>query len=179
MALEHAILVSLAERSASGYELARRFDASIGHFWSASHQQIYKVLGRMESDKLVSADLIAQDGRPDKKVYAITDDGRTELSDWLARSSKPEALRSEFALKLRALHLADRDVLAREVRERRAAHAATLTVYDASERKFYPDPSNLADDQVGPWLALRGGIRIERNGVEWCDEILQALGADQ
>ena len=71
MALEHAILVSLAERSASGYDLARRFDASIGHFWSASHQQIYKVLGRMEADKLVAADLIAQEGRPDKKVYAI------------------------------------------------------------------------------------------------------------
>ncbi len=53
MAIEHAILVSLAEKSASGYDLARRFDASIGHFWKASHQQIYKVLGRMESDKWV------------------------------------------------------------------------------------------------------------------------------
>ena len=176
MALEHAILVSLAERSASGYELARRFDASIGHFWSASHQQIYKVLGRMEADKFVSADLIAQEGRPDKKVYAITDDGRGELRAWLARPSKPEALRSEFALKLRALHLADRDVLADEVRARRAGHAATLAVYEASERKFYPDPSNLAEDHVGPWLALRGGIRVERGGIEWCDEILQALG---
>ena len=66
MALEHAILVSLAERSASGYELARRFDASIGNFWKASHQQIYKVLGRMESDKLVESELVAQDTRPDK-----------------------------------------------------------------------------------------------------------------
>ena len=179
MALEHAILVSLAERSASGYELARRFDASIGHFWSASHQQIYKVLGRMEGDKLVSADLIAQEGRPDKKVYAITDDGRDELRAWLARPSKPEALRSEFALKLRALHLGDRNVLADEVRQRRAAHAETLAAYVASERKFYPDPSNLAEDQVGPWLALRGGIRVEQGGIEWCDEILQALGADQ
>ena len=60
MALEHAILVSLAEKSASGYDLARRFDASIGNFWAASHQQIYKVLARMESDKWVAADLVAQ-----------------------------------------------------------------------------------------------------------------------
>lgn len=71
MALEHAILVSLAERSASGYDLARRFDASIGHFWRASHQQIYKVLGRMETDKLVESNLVAQDGRPDKKVSTL------------------------------------------------------------------------------------------------------------
>lgn len=177
MALEHAILVSLAERSASGYDLARRFDASIGHFWSASHQQIYKVLGRMESDKLVSADLIAQAGRPDKKVYAITDDGRAELRDWLAKPSKPEALRSEFALKLRALQWADHEAFRAEVTARRAAHAQLLAEYQESERKFYPDPGKLSDEQVGGWLALRGGIRVERNGIEWCDEILQALGA--
>jgi DNA-binding PadR family transcriptional regulator len=179
MALEHAILVSLAERSASGYELARRFDASIGHFWSASHQQIYKVLGRMEADKLVSADLIAQEGRPDKKVYAITDDGRAEIQDWLAKPSPPEAVRIDFAVKLRALHLANRDAFRSEVIGRRSAHAQLLAAYEASERKYYPDPSELANDQLGGWLALRGGIRVEQGGIEWCDEILQALGADQ
>ncbi|MGH3947803.1 MAG: PadR family transcriptional regulator, partial [Pseudonocardiaceae bacterium] len=48
MALEHAILVSLTERSGSGYELAKRFDKSIGFFWGATHQQIYRVLKRMD-----------------------------------------------------------------------------------------------------------------------------------
>lgn len=175
MALEHAILVSLAEKSASGYDLARRFDASIGHFWKASHQQIYKVLGRMESEKWVEADLVAQDGRPDKKVYSITADGRTELTSWLATPGKPEALRSEFALRLRALHLADRAAFIADVRARRDGHASTLATYEASEAKYYPDPANLSASDLGPWLALRGGIRIERGGIEWCDEILQAL----
>lgn len=48
MALDHAILVSLLERPGSGYELARRFERSIGYFWTATHQQIYRVLKRME-----------------------------------------------------------------------------------------------------------------------------------
>ncbi|MFL6088885.1 MAG: PadR family transcriptional regulator [Aeromicrobium sp.] len=176
MALEHAILVSLAEKSASGYELARRFDASIGNFWSASHQQIYKVLARMESDKLVSADLVAQAGRPDKKVYAITDDGRHELTRWLAEPSRPEALRSEFAVKVRALHLLDPDAFRAEVESRRSAHAAKLAEYEASEQKYFPDRAKVPADLVGAWLALSGGMRVERNGIEWCDEILQALG---
>ena len=47
MALEHAILVSLTERPASGLDLTRHFDRSIGFFWSATHQQIYRVLARM------------------------------------------------------------------------------------------------------------------------------------
>jgi DNA-binding PadR family transcriptional regulator len=176
MSLQHAILVSLAEKAASGYDLARRFDASIGNFWSASHQQIYKVLARMESDKLVSADLVAQDGRPDKKVYAITGEGHDELARWLAQPSRSESLRSEFVVRLRAVHLLDKESFAAEVRSRRAAHATKLAEYEASELKFFPDPSAIPDDLVGAWLALRGGVRIERNGIEWCDEILQAVG---
>jgi DNA-binding PadR family transcriptional regulator len=176
MALEHAILVSLAERSASGYDLARRFDASIGHFWRASHQQIYKVLGRMESDKLVESNLVAQDGRPDKKVYAITADGRDELTSWLATPTPPEALRSEFAVKLRAMHLGDRDALVEQVRTRRTEHAAQLATYESSAAKYYPDPSTLTEDQVGPYLVLRGGMRAESGAIEWCDEILTHLG---
>jgi len=175
MALEHAILVSLAERSASGYDLARRFDASIGHFWRASHQQIYKVLGRMESDKLVESHLVAQDSRPDKKVYAITSEGRDELTTWLSTPTPPEGLRSEFAVKLRALHLGDRDVLVDQVQRRRAQHAAQLAAYEDSAARFYPDPSELTDEQVGPHLVLRGGLRAEAGAVEWCDEILTEL----
>ena len=68
MALEHAILVSLLEKPGSGYELARRFERSIGHFWTATHQQIYRVLKRMESDgwidarEVAAADAAGQEG---------------------------------------------------------------------------------------------------------------------
>ena len=69
MALEHALLVSLSEREASGLDLTRRFDRSIGFFWSATHQQIYRVLARMEADGWVSSEVVAQSGRPDKKGF--------------------------------------------------------------------------------------------------------------
>ncbi|MFT4188318.1 MAG: PadR family transcriptional regulator [Aeromicrobium sp.] len=178
MALEHAILVSLAERSASGYDLARRFDASIGRFWKASHQQIYKVLGRMEAGGLVTSEAVAQEGRPDKKVYSITDDGRAELADFTRAPTGPEVLRSDFAVKLRALPFGDRDALVASVRKRRDEHAATLADYEASVERFYPDPSAIAPEHLGAYLVLRGGLRTEQGGLEWCEEILQALGAD-
>lgn len=178
MALEHAILVSLAERSASGYELARRFDASIGNFWKASHQQIYKVLARMEGEKLVASDLVAQDGRPDKKVYALTDDGREELSRFAATPTPREALRSEFAVKLRALPLGDRDATVEDTRRRRAQHEEQLAYYEASAARFYPDPAAIQPEALGSWLVLRGGMLAEGAGIAWCDEILAALGAD-
>ena len=62
MALEHAILVALLEQPGSGYELARRFERSIGRFWTATHQQIYRVLGRMEGDGWVRSEQVTQQG---------------------------------------------------------------------------------------------------------------------
>ena len=103
MALEHAILVSLRERPASGLDLARRFDRSIGFFWSATHQQIYRVLARMEADGWVSSAAVEQQGRPDKKVYEVTDLGADELADWLASPLPAEKFRSELAVRLRVV----------------------------------------------------------------------------
>ena len=83
MALEHAILVALSEQASTGYDLARRFDKSIGQFWTATHQQVYKVLGRMEGDGWVDVTVVAQDGRPDKKLYELTTDGRSPSAQLL------------------------------------------------------------------------------------------------
>src|SRR5699024_1465053 len=47
VSLKFAILTSLTEREGSGIELARRFDKSIGYFWPATHQQIYRELDRL------------------------------------------------------------------------------------------------------------------------------------
>ena len=59
MALAEAILVCLTERPMSGYDLAKNFDASIGFFWRASHQQIYRELGRLrEKGYVVSQDCL-------------------------------------------------------------------------------------------------------------------------
>src|SRR3954462_13890941 len=58
VALPHAILVSLSEQPGSGYELAHRFDRSIGYFWAATHQQIYRTLRAMEADGWVHVDVV-------------------------------------------------------------------------------------------------------------------------
>ena len=178
MALEHAILVSLAEKAASGYDLARRFDASIGHFWKASHQQIYKVLGRMESDKWVESHLVAQDSRPDKKVYSITGEGRDELMRWSSVPTPIEPLRSELAVKVRGVRFGNRDAVLADVRVRRAAHEEQLAYYESSLAKHYPDSTGIDEDALGAYLVLRAGILTEQTGITWCDEILQAIGED-
>jgi DNA-binding PadR family transcriptional regulator len=173
--LEHAILVALSEQSGSGYDLARRFDRSIGYFWTATHQQVYKVLARMERDGWVDASVVAQDGRPDKKRYELTDDGRDELRRWLAEPAEPEVTRSELAVKVRGASNGSGKAVADEVRRHRELHAERLDRYLLNEKREFPDPSRLRGRKLHQYLVLRGGISYERGAIEWCDEILTAL----
>ncbi|AHH20955.1 putative transcriptional regulator, PadR family [Nocardia nova SH22a] len=176
MALEHALLVSLSERDGSGYELARRFDKSIGFFWSATHQQIYRVLKRMEERGWVSCEAVAQDGRPDKKVYTVSDDGRAELARWIAEPTDDVGpLRSELGVKIRAAAYGDPAALCAEVARHREQHAQRLELYRLMEKKDFPAPDRLTGTALHQYLVLRGGIRVESGFVEWCDEVLAGL----
>ena len=174
MALEHAILVSLRERPASGLDLARRFDRSIGFFWSATHQQIYRVLARMEADGWVSSAAVEQHGRPDKKLYEVTAAGRAELAAWLASPMPTEKFRSELAVRLRGASYGDRSAVLGTVREQRAEHATRLAHYEQLAARDFPDPTGLEGRQLDLYLVLRGGIRLEQFWVDWLTEYLAA-----
>jgi DNA-binding PadR family transcriptional regulator len=175
VALEHAILVSLAEQASSGYELTRRFDRSIGRFWTATHQQVYKVLARMEAGGWIDATRVPQDGRPDKKVYTLTPAGRAELADWIGRPAEPEAARSDLAVKIRGASYGDPRAVVAEVRRHRAVHSERLEYYLANEQREFPDPSALSGRRLHQWLVLRGGISLERGTIGWYDEVIAAL----
>jgi len=178
MALEHAILVSLSERRASGLDLTRRFDRSIGFFWSATHQQIYRVLARMEADGWVTAEHVAQQGRADKKVYAVTAAGRDELSRWLATPITAETFRSEVAVRLRGASYGDREAVLEQVRAHAVDHATRLAHYEQLAGRDFPDglASATTDHERDVYLVLRGGIRLERFWVDWLTEYLDAHG---
>lgn len=195
MSLEHALLVSLRERPGTGIELARRFDRSIGFFWQATHQQIYRVLRRMEDDGWVSAS--AGGGRSTERRYAVTPVGREELARWVASPTDAVTLRSEAAVKMRGASYAERAALLDQLRGLRLEHQARLAHYEQLEREQFPDPAALRRDAASGsgsdsgsgsgspaghaldvWLVLRGGIRQERFWVEWLGEYLDAWGAD-
>ncbi|RPF31522.1 PadR family transcriptional regulator [Streptomyces sp. TLI_185] len=187
MALEHAILVSLLEKPGSGYELARRFERSIGYFWTATHQQIYRVLKRMENDGWVDVRDVAQQGRPDKKEYSVADLGRAALSSWLQDPIEPESVRHDLAVKIRGAAFDDPAALIREVERHRQAHRDRLARYLAGEaRDFTPEASTPEASTAGTaapldaerelqHVVLRGGIAYERMMIDWLDDVLATL----
>lgn len=174
MALDHALLVALREQPASGLELAQRFSRSIGFFWSATHQQIYRVLGRMESDGWVRVETVAQQGRPDKKVYDVTPLGEIALADWLAAPTPESPLRSDLAVKLRGASFGDRAAVLESVRARLVDHHTRLEHYRQLMKRDYPAPHSLAGLELDQYLVLRGGILMEETWIAWLTEYLEA-----
>ncbi|OSC40076.1 PadR family transcriptional regulator [Mycobacterium decipiens] len=185
MALRHAILVSLCEQAGSGYELARRFDRSIGYFWTATHQQIYRTLRVMEDNGWVHATTVAQQGRPDKRVYAVSACGRAELARWIAEplsSTRPgrgsaltDSATRDIAVKLRGAGYSDIVSVRTQVAALRAERVESLDTYRGIEKRTFPDPSALHGAALHQYLVLRGGIRAEENAIDWLDEVADAL----
>ncbi|MGB3698998.1 MAG: PadR family transcriptional regulator [Gordonia sp. (in: high G+C Gram-positive bacteria)] len=173
MALEHAILVSLSERPGTGYEIGQQFSRSIGYFWSATHQQIYRTLKKLHADGLVSYTSVAQDGRPDKKVYTLSPSGEEVLADWVNSPTPLPPLRSDLGVKLRAADLGDMPTVLTELRAHRDEAAAMLAVYSGWSEQYYPDPDALTGRKLNQYLVLRGGVRMSEYTVEWCDEVIE------
>src|SRR5439155_6344924 len=84
----------------SGYDLKKRIEGSVAHFWSESYGQIYPILAHLASQGLVERRLERQKGKPDRQVYSITAEGQERLGAWLTAPARDESFRSELLLKL-------------------------------------------------------------------------------
>lgn len=173
MSLDHALLVSLLEKPSSGYELARRFDRSIGYFWHATHQQIYKVLARMEASGWVASELLTGEQAPDRKLFTVSAAGRNELGRWLAEPAEPEGIRDNLMVKLRGAAFADPTQLIPELEHHRALHANRLTAYRVIESRDFSGP--LDRRRALQYQVLKSGLRFEQGWLEWCEEALGLL----
>ena len=175
MALGDAILACLTERPMTGYELAKTFDTSIGFFWKADHQQIYRELSKLRDRGHVQAREVVQTGKPNKLVYTLTPEGRAALKHW-ARAAEPHRPRSRTTCwsGCFALDGVDLGALRADIMARLEHHRDRADPLRADPHKRFPEGTAPPAD-LGKLLNLRLGVRHERAVVEWCEEALEAL----
>lgn len=177
MALSHAILVSLLDRAHSGYDLAKRFDQTVGFFWPVSHQQIYQELHKLARAGWVRGETVEQADRPNRIVYELTDEGRRALDSWLQDETEPPSFKEELLVKLFALEGSNQSALLKELERRRQLHAERLARYEAIMAEHYPEPAALNARRRGRYLGLRMGILTERTTIAWCEEAIACVAA--
>ena len=174
MALGDAILACLTEHPMTGYELAKTFDASIGFFWKADHQQIYRELSRLRDRGHIQGREVVQSGKPNKLVYTLTAEGRAALRHWAARPSSPVSMKDDLLVRLYALDSVDIEPLRDDLMARMEHHRDRAARYERILNKRFPQ-GTAAPADTGKLLLLRMGLRHERVVSEWCEEALDAL----
>jgi len=110
----------LSRGPATGYEIKKSFEdeGAIGYFLEASFGAIYPALGRLTEEGLVDLKVEQQDGKPDRKVYSLTESGRAAFKDSLRVSPGPDRFRSEFLFLLLFADLIPHDHLRHLIDER-------------------------------------------------------------
>jgi DNA-binding PadR family transcriptional regulator len=178
MSLKYAILGILNVLPMTGYDLKHQaFDATVRHFWPADQSQIYRTLSHLADDGWVTITVEKQDERPDRKVYAITDEGKQALTEWLKSDQTIPTLRDPLLIQLFFGQEVPRADLLRAVAKQLAAHQEQLAVY---KQIPIPPPESRPDDR---WLGLQHltlefGLALEQTYVNWlqrCQEIITAL----
>ncbi|PYC67410.1 PadR family transcriptional regulator [Streptomyces tateyamensis] len=173
MSLPHAILTALLEKPSSGLELTRRFDRSIGFFWPATHQQIYRELGRLETAGRIRA-LPQPPSRGRRKEYEVLPAGRAELTGWVAEPQDPKPMRDALVLRLRAAAVVGSHGLREELARHLELHRRQLAQYQEIEQRDFP-PERAGTENRLQHRVLSAGLELERFWIGWLTDTLADL----
>ncbi|MCE0493950.1 PadR family transcriptional regulator [Vibrio salinus] len=175
MSLPHVILTVLSTRDATGYDITKEFSSSIGYFWKASHQQVYRELNKMGQQGLVTCVLEPQEGKPDRKVYSITTEGKKTLTEWFDQPTAHPTVRDEFCAKLMACAVQPSAPYRNQVVDLISESKRLVDHFKEIEAAYYAAPETLDKHQRLERLTLRRNILAREAWIVWAEEALNEL----
>jgi len=177
MSLDHAILGFLNYHPYTGYDLKKIFDSSVQHFWPADQSQIYRTLNRLTEKGYAEMEKVAQEDRPDRKVYHITESGREELMQWLAGPPPLDVPRSAPLIQVFfSGQLSDEEVLAK-FEGFASLMRSILAQYNQVPDHLGPFQEEITSEREHFFwlLTLENGIRSMRANLEWAESIIERI----
>jgi DNA-binding PadR family transcriptional regulator len=143
MSIGNTLLGLLEAGPRHGYDLKRAYDERFGHDRPLHYGQVYSTLSRLLRNGLVEESGVESDGGPERRRYAITDAGVTNVADWLTTPENPSLyLQNTLYTKVVLALLSGRD--ATDVLDhQRAAHLRSMR--ELTRRKAAGD---LADQLI-------------------------------
>jgi DNA-binding PadR family transcriptional regulator len=99
----YALLGLLLDAPSHGYDLSRRFNrtSALGDIIHLTSSHLYALLTRLELDGSIAGEQQDAGARPQRRVYHLTDAGRTRILRWIGEPvAHPRDMLVEFPLKL-------------------------------------------------------------------------------
>lgn len=180
MSLKHGLLGLLNNQAMTGYELDKEFKESLAHFWQATASQIYYELDKMEQKGWLVSERVVQEEKPNKRVYSITERGKTEFFDWL---SSPEAdiqhatrIKSVFFMRLFFAGETSQKQALELLYAYRAQCLADLDEMEKAKQQFsqiekrYP-----AEELIYTKLIMMNGEMMRQTRLAWVEKAIEML----
>ena len=180
MSLKHGLLGLLANEPMTGYELNKEFNTSLGYFWNAKAQQIYRELDEMEKKGWLTSERVIQDEKPNKRVYSITPLGNAELLDWLSSPKKymKNAIqqKSEILMRIYFGAVANEDVTLELLRTYREECLDNIQQMEMVKKELKKDESEYPSDVVKHWgLTVLSFEIMSKARLEWTEKAVAIL----
>lgn len=96
MSIKYVVLGYLSWQPATGYELKQTIANSETLPWSGNSNQIYRALLALDEEGLVTHQIETQEKLPDRKLYSITEAGRTALIEWALETPEAPQIKKPF-----------------------------------------------------------------------------------
>lgn len=178
--LNHILLGFLSYGPKTGYELKSLMDHSTQHFWHAQHSQIYTTLRKLREQGFVWAEEPDAADPLNRRVYHLTDAGRSEFHRWLAQPHTDlEQIKHELLVRVFFSGSRDRNQVLEELRFQRRLHQQQLDYYQnqgpevwREKLPFTPEIFN----EIPFWLStLEFGVAYEEMTLAWLDRQIARL----
>lgn len=161
---QFAILGFLYFHPMHGYDLQQHLDMNLREVWHISQSQAYNILKRLEKEGRIYSTNQPQEKRPDRKLYSLTDIGRTEFDNWLCTPtpSSARAIRVEFITRLFFAIQISKEVCLRLLQEQ---EHATQQGLERLQKRL----SDIPPSQVFNRLGLELRVQQLLSMLEWMD----------
>ena len=175
--LKHGILGLINYHEMTGYEIMQAFRDSLNYFWKAQTSQIYRELQNLEQKNWVAKTIVPQQGKPDKNIYSITEEGRHELIRWLSDGDPGLVSRNPFLMKVFFMGEQSREENLRCFRELKACCQLLMEGLDSvpEQIKAYGSRLDCGEKSLSWEMTVEYGRRNMKMLLEWAQDCMAML----
>ena len=169
----YAILGMLAIEESSGYDIKKKILNSTNNFWCEADSSIYPAFKQLLLEKCVNYKVVNENTAKPKKVYSITEFGKSKLNNWLNKKPEKTKERNELLLKIyfgwnvpieiSITYLINFKYECEENLKKYEAYSKNLSLVKHKRRAFHQK------------LTIRQGILTTKALIEWCNESINDI----
>jgi len=182
MSLKYGILGFLSKWEASGYDLKKEFDDIMSIFWHSHLSQIYPELNKLEKEQFITSRIVSQPGKPDKKMYAITQLGMEELTQWLVSPPETPKLKDSFLMQAFFMDNVPYEEVLFQLKSYQKERELRLSKMQAIVLERWNDiigRQTMTSRIIMSTAVLKRGLEQEQQYIQWCKDTIQFVEASK